>query len=193
MIALMRDVVSNEPRCIQRTRLSPDGYKIDRLMLGPTKGAAIKIDPDSCVTNGLSIAEGLETALSGRADGFPPAWALGSAGAIAAFPVLAGIERLNIFGEIDSSKTNERSVYECAERWIQAGREVHVFWPKTGKDLSDEWMAKNVVDLESFHESVQSLWPGAALICAEEARFRKELRDLRAWNARAYGRPRHAD
>jgi putative DNA primase/helicase len=193
MIALMRDVDSNEPRCIQRTCLSADGHKIDRLMLGPAKGAAIKIDPDSCVTNGLSIAEGLETALSGRAYGFRPAWALGSAGAIAAFPVLAGIERLNIFGEIDSRKTNERSVYECAERWIRAGREVHVLWPETGKDLNDEWMAKNAVDLESFHASVQGLWPGAAPIEAEEVRFRKELMDLRAWNARAYGRPRHAD
>jgi putative DNA primase/helicase len=193
MIALMRDVVSNEPRCIQRTRLSPDGHKIDRLMLGPAKGTAIKIDPDSCVTIGLSIAEGLESALSGRAVGFRPAWALGSAGAIAAFRVLAGIERLNIFGEIDSNKTNERSVYECAERWIQAGREVHVFWPKVGGDLNDEWMAKNAVDLESFHEAVQSFWPGAAPIEAEETRFHRELRDLRAWNARAYGRPRHAD
>jgi putative DNA primase/helicase len=193
MIALMRDAVSNEPCGVQRTRLSPDGKKIDRLMLGRAKGAAIKIDPNSCVTNGLSVAEGLETALSGRAYGFRPAWALGSAEAIAAFPVLAGVERLNIFGEIDETKTNERSGYECAERWILARREVHVLWPKTGKDLNDEWRARNTVDLDSFHDAIQDLWPGSAPIEPAETRFREELRGLRAWNARACRGARHAD
>lgn len=191
MIALMRDIATNEGCGIQRTRLSPDGQKIERRMLGPAKGAAIKIDPDSSVTNRLSIAEGLETALSGRADGFRPAWALGSAGAIETFPVLTGIERLDILGENDERKTNEKAVLECAERWTQAAREVHVFWPDVGKDLNDEWLAKNAVDADAFHASIQSLWPGAALICDEETKFRKELRDLRAWNARVYGR-RHA-
>jgi hypothetical protein len=53
MIALMRDVMTNEPRCVQRTRLAPDGSKIARQMLGPAKGAAIKIDADHDVTMGF--------------------------------------------------------------------------------------------------------------------------------------------
>ena len=143
---------------------------------------------DSSVTNRLSIAEGLETALSGRADGFPRRGPR-SAGAITVPG--ARIERLNIHGENDEHKRNEKAVLECAERWTKAGREVHVFWPDVGKDLNDEWRAKNAVDVDAFHEAVQSLWPGAAMICEEETKFRKELRDLRAWNARVYGR-RHA-
>jgi len=63
MIALMRDVLTDEPRCIQRTQLTPDGRKISRQMLGPAKGAAIKVDADADVTQGLCIGEGLETCL----------------------------------------------------------------------------------------------------------------------------------
>ncbi len=191
LVALMRDIATNEGCCIQRTRLSPDGNKIERRMLGRAKGAAIKVDPGSCVTNGLSVGEGLETVLSARAFGFRPAWALGSAGAIAAFPVLADIKRLNIHGENDEHKTNEKAVLECAERWTRAGREVHVFWPDVGKDLNDEWRAKNAVDVNGFHASVQGFWPGAAPLDAEETLFRKELMELREWNSRVYGR-RHA-
>jgi len=188
MIALMRDVITNEARCIQRTRLTRDGHKVERLMLGPAKGAAIKIDEDSCITTGLSISEGLETALSGRAMGIRPAWALGSAGGIAHFPVLNGIERLNFLGERDENATNEASVLECADRWCRAGREVRVFWPEVGKDLNDEWQAKNAVDSSSWLAVVEGLWPGATPMAEEEAKFREELRDLREFNAWAYRR-----
>jgi hypothetical protein len=121
MIALMRDVHTDDPKCIQRTRLTLDGKKADRQMLGPAKGAAIKIDPDVDVTHGLNVGEGLETTLSGRAMGFAPAWALGSAGAIAKFPVLYGIGALRIFGERDESGANKRACLECADRWRAAG------------------------------------------------------------------------
>jgi putative DNA primase/helicase len=134
MIALMRDVLTDEQRCIQRTRLTP--RKIDRQMLGPAKGSAIKIDADADVTQGLCIAEGLETGLSGRLMGLRPVWALGSAGAIAAFPVLPGIDGLHIFGEHDESGTNQRSIQTCADRWLAAGRDVLAAMPDIGKDLN---------------------------------------------------------
>ena len=138
MIALMRDVLTDEPRCIQRTRLTPDGKKIGRTMLGPAKGAAIKIDSDADVTQGLCIGEGLETCLTGRLMGLQPVWALGSASAIAAFPVLAGIDGLHIFGEHDESGTNQRSIQTCADRWLAAGRDFLAATPDIGKDLNDE-------------------------------------------------------
>jgi hypothetical protein len=139
MIALMRDVITDEPRCIQRTRLKPDGKKVDRQMLGAAKGAAIKIDADADVTQGLCIGEGLETCLSGRAMGLRPVWALGSAGAIGSFPVLAGVSGLHIFGEHDESRTNQKNAQDCADRWGGAGREVLLAEPDCGKDLNDEW------------------------------------------------------
>jgi len=139
MIALMRDILTDEPRCIQRTRLTSDGSKVDRQMLGPAKGVAIKIDPDADVTHGLCIGEGLETCLSGRLMGLQPAWALGSAGAIASFPVLPGINGLHIFGELDKNGANERAIKECSQRWLSDGHEILVAWPKAGGDLNDEW------------------------------------------------------
>jgi putative DNA primase/helicase len=108
-------------------------------MLGPAKGAAIKIDPDTDVTQGLCIGEGLETTVSGRLMGFRPAWALGSAGAIASFPVLPRIDGLHIFGERDATGANERAVDDCGRRWIAAGRTVITLWPEAGSDLNDEW------------------------------------------------------
>ena len=98
-------------------------------MLGPAKGAAIKIDDDAGVTHGLCIGEGLETCLSGRAMGLRPAWILALSGAIAGFPVLSAINGLHIFSEHDGNGVNQRAVRECADRWIAAGREVLIAEP----------------------------------------------------------------
>lgn len=194
MIALMRDIVTDEPRCVQRTRLTPDGRKIDRQMLGPAKGAAIKIDASAKVSATLSIGEGLETCMSGRVHGCSPAWAVGSAGAIGTFPVLARIERLNIHGENDPRGTNQHAILECATRWHASGREVvFAIWPDVGhKDLNDELRATpDAADPPSFVTAVQDLWPGAAILIEpeklERANFQKELAELRAVNARIYG------
>jgi hypothetical protein len=101
MIALMRDALTNEACGIHRTFFDSAGRKLDRRMLGRAKGAAIKLDSDADVTLGLHIGEGLETCLAARQLGYSPVWALGSAGAIAAFPVLPGIEAITIFAEND--------------------------------------------------------------------------------------------
>ena len=56
--------------------------------MGPVGGAAIKLDADEDVLGGLHIGEGIETCMAARMLGLRPAWALGSAGEIAKFPVL---------------------------------------------------------------------------------------------------------
>lgn len=109
MIALFRDIITDKPVAIHRTALKRDGSaKSDhpnlgnaRKMWGPVKGSAIKLSPDDDVTLGLGIAEGIETALSILSANWAPVWALGSAGAIASFPVLAGIDCLSIFADAD--------------------------------------------------------------------------------------------
>ena len=93
MVALFRDVTTNEPCGIHRTFLTTVGRKL-RKMLGRAKHAAIKLDADENVTLGLTVGEGLETCLAARLAGFGPVWALGSASAIAAFPLLSGIEAI---------------------------------------------------------------------------------------------------
>jgi hypothetical protein len=81
IVALYRDIKTNERRAISRTALTPEGVKIDRKMLGPIDGTACKLSPDEDVEHGLHVAEGIETAIAGMMLGFAPMWALGSSGA----------------------------------------------------------------------------------------------------------------
>ena len=135
MVALMRSVTTDEPQAIHRTRLTPKGKKVGRRMLGIAAGAAVKLDADDTVTMGLTIGEGIETCLAARQLGLRPAWALGSAGAVSAFPVLGGVEALTILAENDP--TNRTAVETCAARWHAAGREVIVVEPVAGSDILD--------------------------------------------------------
>jgi putative DNA primase/helicase len=135
MLALFRSIEMDAPQAVSRTFLDAEGRKLERKFLGPTKGAAVKLDCDGEVTTGLHVGEGVETVLAARMLGLRPAWALGSAGAVAGFPVLSGIECLTILAEHDDA--SKRAVEACARRWHSAGREVIVNEPLRGKDLND--------------------------------------------------------
>ena len=108
-------------------------------MLGRARDAAIKLDADENVTLGLYIGEGVETCLAARLAGFRPVWALGSATAIAAFPVLAAIEAITMLGEVDDGGANNRAAQACAARWIEAGCDAFMVVPQIGGDLNDVW------------------------------------------------------
>jgi putative DNA primase/helicase len=135
MVGLFRNTANGKPQAVSRTFLDRDGKKLDRKFLGPTGGAAIKLDPDEEVTHGLHIGEGLETGMAARKLGLRPCWALGSAGAVAAFPVLGGVECLTLLAENDDASA--RAVEMCAAHWHAAGREVFINRPIGGKDLND--------------------------------------------------------
>jgi len=83
----------------------------------------------------LHVGEGIETCLAARQFGLRQAWAVGRAGAVAAFPVLNGLERLTLLAEHDEASA--RAVQACAIRWDAAGREVVLNRPIGGKDLND--------------------------------------------------------
>jgi putative DNA primase/helicase len=136
MLTAFRLISTDRLVAVHRTLTSDDGSKIDRRMLGPVAGAAIKIDDDTDVEQSLTICEGFETGLAGRQLGFRPVWALGSAGAIGPFPVLAGIDALTIFAETDKKGTNKKNARACAQRWVAAGREAFVVDPPQG-DMND--------------------------------------------------------
>jgi hypothetical protein len=136
MLALFRDIRTDEPRAISRTFINDAAMKIERKFLGPVAGCAVKLDADEDVTNALHIGEGVETTMTARqAEYRRPAWALGSAGAIAAFPVLSGIECLTLLAEHDEASAS--AVEQCAARWHSAGKEVLINEPIGGKDLND--------------------------------------------------------
>jgi hypothetical protein len=136
MVAAMRDIRTDEIVAVHRTALTPYGVKLGKKMLGRAASAAIKINSDEQVEIGLCVAEGIESALAARQLGFSPVWALGSAGAIAKFPVLSGIEGLTIVGENDDA--NKNAARDCAKRWYAANVEVIISTPSgDGEDMAD--------------------------------------------------------
>jgi len=141
MVALMRNIFTNEPRAIHRTPLLADGsgkHPIGKKMLGPSKGTAIKFCDDAEVTQGLGIAEGIENALTAWTYGWFPAWAAGDAGAIKLFPVLNGIECLTIFADADDKTgVGLKAARFCAKKWLAAGREATIHIPPNGSDWND--------------------------------------------------------
>lgn len=136
MVALMTDAITGEPCGVHRTALLPDGAgkaTPGKMMLGRAGGAVVRLSADEDVTTGLAIAEGIETALAAP---FRPIWACLSAGTMAAFPVLAGIEALTIFADHD--KAGIEAANACGERWHAAEREVTILAPpKAGADFAD--------------------------------------------------------
>jgi putative DNA primase/helicase len=159
LLALRRDIRSDQPRAIQRTALDQTlmstierttfidfaeaGGKIARMTLGPKVATAIKLSSDEVVTQGLTIGEGVETVLGGMVLGFTPAWAVGDADNLKNFSVLAGIECLTVLVDHDASGTGQRAAMECSARWTDAGCEVRRVLPnRAGKDFNDIVLAR---------------------------------------------------
>jgi putative DNA primase/helicase len=137
MLTAFRLITTDRLVAVHRTLISDAGEKIDRRMLGPVAGAAIKIDADENVEQGLTVGEGFESCLAAHALGFRPVWALGSADAIAKFPVLSGIDTLTILAETDDSGANANAVRSCGNRWAAAEREIIVATPRVVGDMND--------------------------------------------------------
>ncbi len=143
LIALFRDVLTDEPKAIHRIALGPGGILIAKRMLGRVAGCAVKLDADENVDLGLSIGEGIETMIAARMRGLRPAWAIGSSGALKNFPVLNGVGALTVVVDHDAPDRNGRqagqeAALECSQRWTAAGREVRRIVPRRqGADMAD--------------------------------------------------------
>ncbi|MBO6634422.1 toprim domain-containing protein [Parvibaculum sp.] len=134
VIALMTDPRTAKPLGIHRTALTREGEKIGRKMLGPA--GVVRLSPDDAVSEGLGIAEGIETALAVEQSGWRPIWACLSAGGIARLPVLPGVDALTIFADADDAGT--RAANQCAEQWTAANAECRVVTaPRAGADWAD--------------------------------------------------------
>jgi putative DNA primase/helicase len=130
LVALMRNIETYKPQAIQRLFLVKHHGRIvksEAMMLGPVGQAAMMVTspnqafwqapPPYCPR--LCVCEGLETALAlhQAVPGCRYVWALGSAGAIARFPVLAGVGQLVIFADNDKNEVGLRAAIECSDRW----------------------------------------------------------------------------
>ena len=139
LIAVFRSVDDDAITAVHRIRLDqPQRWpKTERRMMGVMHRSAVKLGPTDEV---LHIGEGVETCLAARQLGFSPAWATGSVGMIARFPLVDGVACLRLLGERDDANT--RAVELCAQRWHGAGRKVQVGLPKDArdKDFNDQVM-----------------------------------------------------
>jgi hypothetical protein len=147
MLAAMVDIRTNALRGVHRTALATDGFGKSvvpglgnpKKMLGTAAGACVKLSPDDHVTLGLHIAEGIETTLACMDMGFRPIWAALSAGSIASFPTLAGVEELTVFADHDANGAGLNAARRCAARWSQAAHQVTIAFPASpGHDWADD-------------------------------------------------------
>ncbi|MGO9428338.1 toprim domain-containing protein [Rhodoblastus sp.] len=138
IIGVMTDARTAEPTgAISRTYLAPDGTKVGKAKtLGSPMGIG-RLTSDDEVTEGLHLAEGIETALTGMAIGLRPMWSTGSSGLLANFPVLSGIEALNVILDHDANGAGEKAAREVEARWLAAGREVRLLRSDAPGDLND--------------------------------------------------------
>jgi CHC2 zinc finger/Toprim domain len=137
IVGVMTDPVTATPTgAISRTYLH-EALKVGKAKTLGLPVGIVRLSADEDVLVGLHLAEGLETALAAMAKGFRPVWSTGSAGLMAAFPVLVGVEALTLFADNDLSGAGLRAANEVAARWRSAGRRAHVYlWEAIG-DLND--------------------------------------------------------
>ena len=137
IVGVMTDPVTAKPTgAISRTYLY-EGLKVGKAKTLGSPVGIVRLSADEDVVEGLCLAEGLETCLGAMAKGFRPCWSTGSAGVMAAFPVLAGVETLTVFADNDASGTGLRAANEAAARWRAAGRETHVYLRQILGDFND--------------------------------------------------------
>jgi hypothetical protein len=138
VIALFRDVETDEAAGIHRIALTASAEKIGRMMLGSwPRPRAIKLRPPG---KKLIVGEGIETTIAGgvHRNTIGAVWAMGSANAIAQLPVIPDIAELTILIDRDSNDVGPRSARTCSTRWSDAGHTVILLTPRQiGADFND--------------------------------------------------------
>jgi DNA polymerase I-like protein with 3'-5' exonuclease and polymerase domains len=139
LLALFRDVETDENAGIHRVALTANAEKIRRMMLGSwPRPRAIKLRGGN---DQLVIAEGIETAIAGvmrRADKSSTLWAMGSADAIGKLPLVPGFAGLTVLVDREASNVGLDNARACTERWRRAGRKTGLAIPhQTTADFND--------------------------------------------------------
>jgi putative DNA primase/helicase len=153
LVGLVTDALTGEAINLHRTWLAKDGSgkapveKPRRLLKGHPSRGVIRLWPEDGVTLGLVIGEGIETSLAAARAGLTPVWATLSAGNLAAFPVLPGLEGLTVLVDHDRHDNRGRragilAALELVRRYAAADfaptRDLFVTLPhREGLDVAD--------------------------------------------------------
>ena len=128
----------DKPIGIHRTFLARDGSSkapVDpnKMMLGPTRGGAVRLAP---VAAKLMVAEGIETALTVMQATAWPAWAALSTSGMKALVLPEMVKEVVILADADPP--GEAAAQAAGCRWTREGRRVRIARPKGGaKDFND--------------------------------------------------------
>ena len=138
MIALVRDIETDQPVAIHRTALTlkgekamldiGNGEKKSRLAMGPTGRGAVKLCAPTTI---LGVGEGIETVLSFREyDDLSslPVWSLLSEAGLRPFPLVEGVRNLWIAEDDDQAGITATAIVR--RRWLKDGREVRIAGPR---------------------------------------------------------------
>jgi hypothetical protein len=146
LVALVTEPITGASISLHRTWLAADGLgkapiaKPRRLLKDHRSDGIVRLWPDDAVTLGLAIGEGIETCLAAVRYGLTPVWSALTAGNLAAFPVLAGLEGLHIVTDHDEAGMS--AMRELGRRYVRSGmspQSIIVIKSSTpGMDLADE-------------------------------------------------------
>ncbi|MFS8052338.1 toprim domain-containing protein [Rhizobium sp. BR 317] len=154
LVALVRNIITDEPQAIHRTAIDWSGRKLSELdgngrkALGSVKGGAIKL---FSAVDSLGIGEGIETTLSIRQlPGLDtlPVWSVLNAAGVAAFPALPGVRSAFVAIDNDRSGTGEKAASALLQTLTASGTKLQsIRTQKVGTDLNDlimEMAGRNV-------------------------------------------------
>jgi len=109
--------------------------RLDRAMLGPVSGGAVRM---ATAAELLLIGEGVETGLAATQATGLPAWAALSIAGLVALKLPLVVRNVVILADHDRSGSGERSARAAARRWIAEGRRVRIAMPSVpDRDFND--------------------------------------------------------
>jgi phage/plasmid primase-like uncharacterized protein len=143
LIGLVTHAITQEPLTIRQIFLSKDGkgkapVKVQKINFKdlPASEGVIRLVADEDVFDTLTIAEGVETALTAFMAA-PPVWATGDSSNLSKLPVIGRVNDLLIIA--DNDEAGKRASETCATRWTDANKKVKIYTPEQkGEDLNDE-------------------------------------------------------
>ena len=139
LIALRRDVVSDEPVSIHRIALTPDAQKIERRMLG--RGGVVKLYPAG---DRLIVGEGIETTLAAATrisrwgSLLQPAWSAVDAGRLGSLPLIPASSAWSSWSIMISTEPGKRRHCDAPSAGREPAASVVRLTPKRpGFDFND--------------------------------------------------------
>ncbi|MEQ1719447.1 MAG: toprim domain-containing protein [Hyphomicrobium sp.] len=137
MIGIVTRGRDNRPIGVHRTYLARDGcgkapIEPNKMMLGPCRGGAVRLAPESAP---LMIGEGIETCLAAMQATGHGAWAALSTSGLRTLDLPPAVQDVIVLADGDAP--GEAAAMTAAARWRHEGRRVRIARPPQGADFND--------------------------------------------------------